>query len=137
MSNHWHIRCATCNCRTEFEYNHGEDLLSAILEHRQAFKGLEALARDPRVYDSTLQLHGHYINFSWIAEHADHELAIVSEYGDVLKVAGAEQRDRILELLRAQAKANEVSYQNIATVLQIPREMVAEVARKWQSAWLR
>ena len=98
---------------------------------------MEALARDPRVYDTTLQLHGHYIGFSWIAEHADHELAVVSEYGDVLKTADAGLRDSILELLREQAKHSEVSYQNIATLLDIPRELVADVAKKWQSAWLR
>ncbi len=137
MSNHWHIRCASCNCRTEFEYNHGEDMLSAILEHRQVFKDLQALASDCRIGGFDFVLDGHYVNHSWLAKHADHELAIVSEYGDVLKTTSTEERDRILELLRAQAKANEVSYQNIAAVLQIPREMVAEVARKWQSAWLR
>jgi hypothetical protein len=137
MSKHWHIRCATCNCRTEFEYNHGEDLLSAILEHRQVFKGLQALAADWRISNFDFMLGEHYIDYSWIAKHADHELAIVSEYGDVFKNTSTAQRDSILELLREQSKHSEVSYQNIATVLDIPRELVAEVARKWQSAWLR
>lgn len=54
-----------------------------------------------------------------------------------IKTTSTQERDQILELLREQAKGAEVSYQNIATVLDIPRELVSEVARKWQSAWLR
>lgn len=137
MSNNWHIHCVQCDENSDFNLNCGEEHLEAIIEHRKAIEAMHVLACDPRIWDCAIETCGLRIYTDWFLKHQDHELVVQSEYGDIRPSEGSRLRDEVLHRLREQAKLQGVNYATIAADLKISCKQVADIARKWYSAWLR
>ena len=80
MSTDYHVRCKTCGVDHGFnDANHANDLMRALIVHRDAIAALVPLKRDA----SEVELRVYYgpIDPFWFAEHAGHDLAVFDEYG--------------------------------------------------------
>ena len=90
MSNHWDIKCETCNVKMDLSLNHGDSRIAEILgavadmqpAQAQSFLALYQAVTDVDTIDM-----GYYtdraFSLTWLAEHAGHDLRAADEYGFV------------------------------------------------------
>jgi len=79
MSCDWDIRCVDCATTLHFsDANHQDELMWALIKHRDA---IAALA--PLLVDADVELSSHYgrIDPVWFLAHAGHRLVPIDEYG--------------------------------------------------------
>lgn len=57
--------------------------MQAWVRHAPAIAGLLPLMREPYA-DLSLKAYESYVDVSWFAEHAGHELGVIDEYGRML-----------------------------------------------------
>lgn len=79
MSNHWDLRCVTCETTCDLEWNHGGDAIQQLIPH------LSALAQAGPALD-LLSIHVYDLQYplglvSFAEQHHTHQLTAVDEYG--------------------------------------------------------
>lgn len=89
MSNHWDIKCETCNVKMGLWINHGDsriaDILGVVDMQPAQARGLLALYQAIADVD-TIDMGSHTdtaFSLTWLAEHAGHDLRAADEYGFV------------------------------------------------------
>ena len=90
MSNHWDIRCDTCNVKMGLWINHGDrriaDILVAVADMQPA-QARSLLALYQAIADVDMIDMGSHtdtpFSLTWLAEHAGHDLRAADEYGFV------------------------------------------------------
>lgn len=83
MSRDWYIHCKTCHDTLEFsDANHATELMRVLIAHAPAIAALAPLIDDPRTFYA-VELHaGRWrIDVNWFADHAQHEIVPIDEYG--------------------------------------------------------
>lgn len=79
MSNHWGLRCLTCDTDCDLDWNHGGDAIQELIPHLPAFAAagpaMEVIDRQGygSVFPWTLQ--------AFAVQHHTHALIAVDEYG--------------------------------------------------------
>jgi hypothetical protein len=81
MSNHWDLRCLTCETDCDLGWNHGGDAIQELIPH------LPALAAAGPVME-IIDRHNRDVVFPWMLQafaeqHHAHKLIAVDEYGVV------------------------------------------------------
>lgn len=84
MSNYWDVYCKDCHEKCGIDNaNREQDLMHELVRHRHAIASIA-----PLVNDTLLELRQHNgisvrIPVEWFAEHHEHELCPIDEYGTV------------------------------------------------------
>lgn len=81
MSTNWGYQCRTCDTRSGSIFNHGQDILRSLAKTALHIKA--ALNVDASGYLEISILNDHVGAVSFLCEHADHDLELISEYGDI------------------------------------------------------
>ncbi len=117
MSNHWDIKCETCNAKMGLSLNHGDSRIAEILGAAAEMHPAQArslLALHQAVTDvDTIDMGPHTdraFSLTWLAEHAGHDLRAADEYGFVGEPVVSPKRlawDEYLDLRRQIRRASE------------------------------
>ena len=86
MSTDWNVHCRTCNSTSYFcDANRADDVMARLCTNAKAIAALE-----PLLGGGTIELRTLWgvVDIEWFAQHADHDLVPVSEYGDFLDQCG-------------------------------------------------
>lgn len=81
MSCDWHVYCRTCSDQHYFsDANHRVDFMRELVKHSRAIAGLAELMNDAGG-EITFDTSWGPIRPEWFAQHVDHDLTVIDEYG--------------------------------------------------------
>lgn len=86
MSTYYDIKCLDCGEEAGWHWNHGEEQLAEILACKEMIAAAAPMVRSVDVTELRIghpEWGGGCSSVEFIADHLTHNLAVVSEYGDV------------------------------------------------------
>lgn len=81
MSHHWSAYCVTCRSTHEYSPNRGLTQIRALIRHARELAAVQPATRDGECDVSLMAYGTSYLDVNWFAEHAEHELRPIDEYG--------------------------------------------------------
>ena len=83
MSTYWGYYCRTCDIASDHWHNHGDDMLTEFYNAWHALRGMRLVWCSV----STLARWADLEMSIFLGEHAGHDIALQSEYGDAKDIA--------------------------------------------------
>lgn len=84
MSTHWMPYCHTCkSCGYIPRINHGLQTIQWLIKNAQVIAAMGEVSRlNPSFVDITVNVGREVLDLQWFAQHSDHKLGAISEYGE-------------------------------------------------------